>query len=96
MKFLATIVISLLFASPAMAFDFGKCVNSINNQGQRIQGMDPRVRARQCAWWMVTQGKGGNYWKSCMVKGIKKNVKNVKNPEAFVNGMWGRIHSKCK
>jgi len=95
MKIIAVTILTLLFASPAVAFDFPACVNAINKQGGHVGSFDPRLLTRQCVWEMAMASKGGHFFKRCMVRGIRKNVKNVSNPEAFVNRMWSRIHNKC-
>ena len=85
----------LLIASSALAFDFGQCVNTINKKVNKVQGFDPRVLARTCAWNMVIKGKGGKYFKQCMVSGLKRNVRNLKNPEQFANNIYTSIKKKC-
>ena len=96
MKILTILLSLILFATPAIAFDFGKCINAINNKVGKVSGYDPRVLTRQCAWATVSKGKGGSYFKKCMVNGMKRNVKNLKDPEGFVNNIWNSIKRKCQ
>ena len=78
------------------AFDFGKCINTINSKVQKISGYDPRVLARQCAWEMISKGKKPAYMEKCMIKGLKRNVKNIRNPEHFAKNIVNSVKKKCR
>ena len=78
-----------------MAFDFGKCINTINKKVQKVQGYDPRMLTRQCAWETLSKGKGANYMEKCLVKRMKRNVKNLKDPEGFAKKIVNSIKKKC-
>ena len=85
----------LLISSPAMAIDFGKCINTINKKVQKIQGYDPRILVRQCAWETVSKGKKAKYFNNCLAKRLKRNIKNIKNPEHFADNIYKAIKKKC-
>ena len=86
----------LSMANSAMALDFGRCVSTINNKVQKVGGYDPRMLARQCAWNTLVSGRGAGNFKKCMVKGLKRNVRNLKNPESFANNIFNSIKRSCK
>jgi len=51
--------------------------------------------ARQCAWETLSKGKGANYMEKCLVKRMKRNVKNLKDPEGFAKKIVNSIKKKC-
>jgi len=96
-KFIASLVaLGFLSIAPSvMALDFGKCINTINKKVQKIQGYDPRILVRQCAWETVSKGKKSKYFNNCLARRLKRNIKNIKDPEHFANNIYNSIKKKC-
>ena len=72
------------------------CLEAINNVRQDVQGHDPRTWMKACAQSTLMQGKGAEYFKSCLLNKVKKEVKDVKDPEAYVDSLWNEIKGPCK
>jgi len=77
-------------------FDPIKCGKCIGNVAMDIQGHDPRGWIKSAMWQCVADGKiTGGHFKKILERKIKKSVKDISNPEKYVNDIWGKISKKC-
>jgi hypothetical protein len=71
------------------------CMNAINNVRNDIQGHDPRTWMVACAKETLFKLGGPNDFKKCLLGKVKKEIKDISDPEAYVDSLWDMIKDKC-
>jgi hypothetical protein len=78
-------------------FDPVKCGKCIAQVGMDIQGHDPRGWIKSAMWQCVSDNKiTGGHFKAILERKIKKSIKDISNPEKYVNDIWNKVSKKCK
>lgn len=78
-------------------FDPVKCGKCIAQVGMDIQGHDPRGWIKSAMWQCVTDNKiTGGHFKAILERKIKKEIKDISNPEKYVSDIWHKVKKKCK
>lgn len=75
--------------------DVLKCIEAINKVKGEIQGLDPRTWMMACAKETLFKMGGPDDFKKCLLKKVKNEIKVIKDPEAFVEKLWGQIKDSC-
>ena len=79
-----------------MAFNPIKCGKCIANVAMDIQGHDPRGWIKSCAWQSVsTFNFKPSKFKKCLENKLRKEIKDLSNPEHYVEEIWKQIKGKC-
>ena len=73
-----------------------KCLLAINNVREDVQGHDPRTWIKSCALDTILNGGDSKHFKKCLQNKITKEVKDVKDPEKYVNSLWDEIKGSCR
>jgi hypothetical protein len=71
------------------------CLNAINNVRGNVQGHDPRTWMTACAKDTLFKMKGSDYFKACLESKIKTEIKDIKDPEKYVDSLWNEIKGGC-
>jgi hypothetical protein len=71
------------------------CMQAINNVRNDVQGHDPRTWMMACAKETLFKLGGPNDFKKCLLGKVKKEVKDISDPEAYVESLWDMIKDKC-
>ena len=78
-------------------FDPVKCGKCIGNIAMDIQGHDPRTWIKSAMWQCVSDNKiTGGHFKNVLERKIRKSIKDISNPEKYVNDIWSKVSKKCK
>jgi len=73
-----------------------ECLTAINNVRTSVQGNDPRGWMKSCAEETLLKGKGGKYFKSCLIKKIQSTKEHIENPQGYAEELYNEIKGKCK
>jgi hypothetical protein len=77
-------------------FDAVKCGKCIGNVAMDIQGHDPRSWIKSAMWQCVSDGKiTGGHFKKILERKIKKEIKDISDPEKYVTDIWKKVSKKC-
>jgi hypothetical protein len=71
------------------------CIQAINNVRNDVQGHDPRTWMMACAKETLFKLGGPNDFKKCLLGKVKKEIKDISDPEAYVESLWNMIKDKC-
>lgn len=71
------------------------CLNAINNVRGNVQGHDPRTWMADCAKQTIFKLQGPDYFKKCLLNKIKTEIKDIKDPEKYVDSLWNEIKGGC-
>tara|TARA_B110000259_G_scaffold140516_1_gene158258 strand:- start:279 stop:620 length:342 start_codon:yes stop_codon:yes gene_type:complete len=71
------------------------CLNAINNVRGNVQGHDPRTWMTACAKQTIFKMQGPDYFKKCLKNKIKQEIKDIKDPQKYVDSLWDEIKDGC-
>ena len=71
------------------------CIIAINNVKTSVQGNDPRGWMKACAEETLLKGKGGKYFKACIVGKIESTKQHIENPQGYADELYNEIKGKC-
>ena len=72
------------------------CIDAINNVKTSVQGNDPRGWMKSCAQETLLNGKGGGYFKKCLIKKMESTKEHIENPKGYADELYSEIKGKCK
>ena len=72
-----------------------KCLECINDVREDVQGHDPRTWMKACAIDTILKGGNSSDFKQCLEKKIRKEVKDITDPKAYVDSLYDKIKGKC-
>ena len=72
-----------------------ECAEAINNVRNDVQGHDPRTWMMACAKETLFKMGGPDDFKKCLLGKVKKEIKDISDPEAYVESLWDMIKDKC-
>jgi hypothetical protein len=72
-----------------------QCIIAIDNVKTSVQGNDPRGWMKACAEETLLKGKGGKYFKKCLIKKIESTKEHIENPAGYADELYNEIKGKC-
>ena len=72
-----------------------KCIRTIHDISDKVQGNDPRGWMKECATETILAGGDGDAFKACLVKKMKTTRNPIHNPEVHAEALYTKLKGKC-